>query len=120
MARRTRKAPPLREAAAVLPPTDDVVACAACGQPMPRERRDVAGFPTCPACTERTRFVEDVDSSKATGFEIRVAPPPPPTVVPKETGGKVTPRPAREERPLRRNDALADALGLNARKPRRS
>lgn len=116
MARRTRKSRPERAAAKRLPPAVDTVPCASCGSAMPRARRDEAGLATCPACTEPMRFVEVVDSSKATGFEIRVAPPDPPTELPPVQGGAVRSRPAAEERPLRRNSSLEDALGLHARK----
>jgi hypothetical protein len=118
MARRTRRTKPVREAAQ-LPPSPDTVPCSACGTPIPRERRDVAGLPTCPACTERRPFVEDVDGSKATGYEIRLAPPSQPAQ-PLPTGSRPPAsrreRPAVSERPLQRNSSLEDALGLHARK----
>jgi hypothetical protein len=123
MTRRTRKTHPVREAASTLPPSDDTIPCTACGRPMPRARRDVAGLATCPACTERASFVEDVDGSKATGYEIRVAAPRVPTAEPAPQPRR-TARPAaagaqalpRKERPLQRNSSLEDALGLHARK----
>ena len=123
MTRRTRRTRPAREAAATLPPSPDSVPCSACGAPIPRERRDVAGLATCPTCTERVLFVEDVDGSKATGYEIRVAPAVEPARAPAASAPPAArddrpprPRPAAKERPLQRNSSLEDALGLHSRK----
>jgi hypothetical protein len=125
MPRRARKTRPLREAAATLPPSSDNVPCSSCGAPMPRDRREVAGLSTCPACTERVSFVEDVDGSKATGYEIRVArpdaAPSPPVAGPRARPAERRGPAPREQsqpagRPLRRNASLEDALGLHARK----